>query len=67
MYPDRRSMGFPFDRVPRHGVKTLKDFMTPNMNVGNVSIIFEDKIYINETHLKEWKETLYYKNNPFWF
>lgn len=53
MYPDRRSMGFPFDRVPRQGVKTLKDFMTPNMNVGNVSIIFEDKIYINETHIKE--------------
>ncbi|KAF2899092.1 hypothetical protein ILUMI_07081 [Ignelater luminosus] len=37
-YPDRRSMGYPFDRVPRDGVDTLEKFLTPNMRVQDVTI-----------------------------
>ncbi|XP_017787164.1 PREDICTED: phenoloxidase 2-like [Nicrophorus vespilloides] len=32
-YPDRRSMGYPFDRMPRNGVDNLQQFLTPNMRV----------------------------------
>lgn len=39
-YPDRQSMGYPFDRMPRKGVETLKDFLTPNMRVQDVTIRF---------------------------
>lgn len=38
LYPDRRPMGFPFDRMPRDGVNTLREFMTPNMGVLDVQI-----------------------------
>ncbi|KAL0267125.1 UNVERIFIED_CONTAM: hypothetical protein PYX00_009480 [Menopon gallinae] len=41
-YPDRRAMGFPFDRNPRNNVDTLRDFLTSNMAVTDVRIIFED-------------------------
>ncbi|KAI7815440.1 phenoloxidase [Rhyzopertha dominica] len=40
LYPDRRSMGYPFDRMPRDGVDTLQQFLTPNMRVQDVSIQF---------------------------
>ena len=40
LYPDRRSMGYPFDRSPRTGVTTLQQFLTPNMRVTNVKIRF---------------------------
>lgn len=43
-YPDKRSMGYPFDRTPRDGVSTLQDFLTPNMFVKDVTIRFTDKI-----------------------
>lgn len=46
LYPDRRSMGYPFDRVPREGVTTLADFLTPNMNVTEVKITFTDRVNI---------------------
>ncbi|KAG8238619.1 hypothetical protein J437_LFUL018537 [Ladona fulva] len=39
-YPDRRSMGFPFDRMPRTGVDTLQQFLTPNMSVIDTKIVF---------------------------
>uniref|UniRef100_A0A6P7FFD8 Phenoloxidase 1-like n=1 Tax=Diabrotica virgifera virgifera TaxID=50390 RepID=A0A6P7FFD8_DIAVI len=42
LYPDRRSMGYPFDRQPRDDVDTLQDFLTPNMSVRNVIIQFKD-------------------------
>ncbi|XP_060525566.1 phenoloxidase 1 [Cylas formicarius] len=45
LYPDRRSMGYPFDRAPRDGVDTLQQFLTPNMRVRDVSIIFENRTY----------------------
>lgn len=43
LYPDRRSMGYPFDRMPRDGVDTLEDFLTPNMRVQNVTIRFTNR------------------------
>lgn len=43
-YPDRRHMGFPFDRLPRAGAPTLNQFLTPNMRVQDVQIRFTDRI-----------------------
>ncbi|KAK4878033.1 hypothetical protein RN001_010539 [Aquatica leii] len=45
LYPDRRSMGYPFDRMPRPGVQTLEEFLTPNMKVERVNIYFHDRIF----------------------
>uniref|UniRef100_A0A1B0CF09 Putative hemocyanin n=1 Tax=Lutzomyia longipalpis TaxID=7200 RepID=A0A1B0CF09_LUTLO len=38
LYPDRRPMGFPFDRLPRQGADRLNTFLTPNMSVTDVTI-----------------------------
>lgn len=46
LYPDRRSMGYPFDREPRNGVNTLREFLTPNMMTQNVSIRFTDRTVV---------------------
>lgn len=43
LYPDRRSMGYPFDRLPRQGVNTLQQFLTSNMRVQDVSIQFSGR------------------------
>ncbi|KAK5638831.1 hypothetical protein RI129_013126 [Pyrocoelia pectoralis] len=43
LYPDRRSMGYPFDRAPRDGVSTLQQFLTPNMRVQPVTIRFTNR------------------------
>ncbi|XP_050510953.1 phenoloxidase 1-like [Diabrotica virgifera virgifera] len=45
LYPDKRSMGYPFDRQPRDNVDTLADFLTPNMRVQQVNIMFSNKTY----------------------
>ena len=45
LYPDRRSMGYPFDRAPRDGVDTLQQFLTPNMRVQDVTIRFENRTF----------------------
>ncbi|XP_030746158.1 phenoloxidase 1-like isoform X2 [Sitophilus oryzae] len=45
LYPDRRSMGYPFDRLPRDGVDTLQQFLTPNMRVQDVTLTFENKTF----------------------
>ncbi|XP_054277594.1 phenoloxidase 2-like isoform X2 [Macrosteles quadrilineatus] len=42
-YPDKRSMGYPFDRLPRDGVNLLQEFITPNMAVVDVSIRHLDR------------------------
>ncbi|XP_046384943.1 phenoloxidase 1-like [Ischnura elegans] len=42
-YPDRRSMGYPFDRMPPSGVDTLQQFLTPNMAVTDVRIVFTNR------------------------
>ncbi|KAJ8679159.1 hypothetical protein QAD02_014946 [Eretmocerus hayati] len=43
-YPDARAMGFPFDRTARAGVKSLSEFLTPNMKVQQVNIRFSNVI-----------------------
>ncbi|KAF5280180.1 hypothetical protein FQR65_LT15043 [Abscondita terminalis] len=45
LYPDRRSMGYPFDRMPTPGVRTLDEFLTPNMKVQRVNVYFHDRIF----------------------
>lgn len=44
MYPDKRSMGYPFDRLPRDRVDTLTQFLTPNMRVQEVSIVHNNVV-----------------------
>lgn len=44
LFPDTRAMGFPFDRMPRAGVNTLQEFLTPNMKVTDVKIRFSKKV-----------------------
>lgn len=43
-YPDKRPMGYPFDRPLRDGVETLKSFMTPNMASTQITIIHSDTV-----------------------
>ncbi|XP_058457196.1 phenoloxidase 2-like [Malaya genurostris] len=43
LYPDRKAMGYPFDRLARTGVDRLANFLTPNMVVQSVDIIHIDK------------------------
>ncbi|KAG5886327.1 hypothetical protein JTB14_034790 [Gonioctena quinquepunctata] len=45
LYPDRRSMGYPFDRQPRDGVDSLQQFLTPNMRVQDVTIKFTNRVF----------------------
>ncbi|PSN38098.1 Phenoloxidase subunit 1 [Blattella germanica] len=45
LYPDKRNMGYPFDRMPRNGVNTLQDFLTPNMRVQDVKIRFTGQTF----------------------
>lgn len=42
-YPDKRNMGYPFDRLPREGSERLADFLTPNMHVSQFKIVHTDK------------------------
>ncbi|XP_046989756.1 phenoloxidase 1-like [Schistocerca americana] len=44
LFPDTRAMGYPFDRMPRAGVSTLQQFLTPNMKVVDVKIRFNKKV-----------------------
>ncbi|XP_065347138.1 phenoloxidase 1 [Cloeon dipterum] len=44
-YPDRRAMGYPFDRLPRPGVVNTEQFLTPNMIMGDVLIRFRDTVF----------------------
>lgn len=43
LYPDRRPMGFPFDRLPRQGADALQQFLTPNMFVSQCTIVHTDR------------------------
>ncbi|XP_059480269.1 phenoloxidase 1-like isoform X2 [Neocloeon triangulifer] len=47
LYPDRRPMGYPFDRLPRNGAVTLQTFLTGNMRAQDVTIRFNDRIVDN--------------------
>jgi hypothetical protein len=40
-YPDKKPMGYPFDRLPRAGVERLSQFLTPNMRVQDVKIVHD--------------------------
>ncbi|XP_037942089.1 phenoloxidase 2-like [Teleopsis dalmanni] len=42
-YPDRRSMGYPFDRLPRTGADRLVNFLTPNMSLLDVVIRHDNR------------------------
>lgn len=42
MYPDRKPMGYPFDRLPRTGSDRLNTFLTPNMFVTDVTLFHQD-------------------------
>lgn len=44
LYPDRRNMGFPFDRLSSKKDGNLKEFLLPNMKAIDCKIFFEDKI-----------------------
>nr|Q8I6K1.1 RecName: Full=Phenoloxidase 1; AltName: Full=Prophenoloxidase-I; Flags: Precursor [Holotrichia diomphalia]BAC15603.1 prophenoloxidase-II [Holotrichia diomphalia] len=46
LYPDKRSMGYPFDRLPRNNVNTLQEFLTPNMRVQDCVIKFTDRVVV---------------------
>jgi tyrosinase len=39
LYPDKRAMGFPFDRLPRDNSDRLSSFLTPNMAVQDCGIV----------------------------
>lgn len=43
-YPDKRSMGFPFDRVASIETLTMNDFLLENMKTQKVTIKFEETI-----------------------
>lgn len=44
LYPDRKPMGYPFDRLPRSGTDRLANFITPNMSVVDVTIQHQDQV-----------------------
>lgn len=44
LYPDRKPMGFPFDRAPRTGAERLDLFMTRNMRAVDCTIIHTDEV-----------------------
>jgi hypothetical protein len=41
-YPDKRPMGFPFDRPYRQGINSLEQFLTSNMAVQDIVVKFDD-------------------------
>lgn len=43
-YPDRKAMGYPFDRVARQGVNNISSFLTPNMRTQEITITFNDRV-----------------------
>lgn len=44
LYPDRRAMGFPFDRLARPGSDRIQSFLTPNMNLSECVITHTDQV-----------------------
>lgn len=42
LYPDKRNMGFPFDRKATKNDGSLQEFVLPNMKVVDCKIIFKD-------------------------
>lgn len=50
LYPDKRAMGFPFDRIQRKDVFSLKEFVgnLPNLKVTDVKIYFHEPENAND-------------------
>ncbi|CAO1425734.1 unnamed protein product [Diamesa serratosioi] len=46
LYPDRKPMGYPFDRLARAGAERLPAFLTPNMRSQDVRIVFNDRTVV---------------------
>ncbi|XP_016984437.1 phenoloxidase 3-like [Drosophila rhopaloa] len=44
LYPDRKAMGYPFDRVPRATATTLNQFLTSNMQTVEITITHDSTI-----------------------
>ena len=44
LYPDAQPMGYPLDRVGRVGVETLREFLTPNMFLQEVTVRLRDTV-----------------------
>lgn len=46
LYPDRRAMGYPFDRRAAKSIGSLADFVSPNSNMAlsNVQIRFTNTV-----------------------
>lgn len=41
-------MGYPFDRLPREGSENLVNFLTPNMRLQDVKIVFNNRTVTRE-------------------
>ncbi|KAJ1519799.1 hypothetical protein ONE63_005052 [Megalurothrips usitatus] len=52
-YPDKRPMGFPFDRRPPAHVDTLRSFLTPNMLARSITIRFRYAIESYENNSRK--------------
>lgn len=48
-YPDKRAMGYPFDRPTENNINTIDDFLTSNMNVIDVKIVHKTLIVQGDT------------------
>lgn len=46
LYPDKKPMGYPFDRLARAGSDNLPAFLTPNMRSQDVRIVFNDRTVV---------------------
>lgn len=47
LYPDRRDMGYPFDRPPNAQFNAIEDFLQPNMALQDITIRFTDRTVQN--------------------
>lgn len=43
LYPDKKPMGYPFDRNARANARNINEFLTPNMKAQDVSIVFNNR------------------------
>lgn len=46
LYPDRRPMGYPFDRLSRAGADRLVNFLTPNMSIVDVVVRHDNRVVL---------------------
>lgn len=49
LYPDRKPMGYPFDRLSRTGADRLATFLTPNMRSTDITIMHRDMTVMRQT------------------